>query len=92
MIVLFAEYLQDELGTLWWFSCCQDCSYHDQLSFDISGAGQGIVLLACTERVRMNVGRKVADCGTDAFVQCTTICEMATQAHACRAYTSITCW
>ena len=55
---------------------------HDELAFDVAGAGEGVVVFALAERVRVDVGGEVADGGADAFVERAAVGEVAAEAHA----------
>ena len=65
---------------------------HDELAFDVAGAGEGVVAFAGPERVAVDVGSEVADGGADPWVERAAVGEVAAEAHACCADAACACW
>ena len=57
-------------------------THHDELAGDVLDAVEAVVVLAVAERVRVDVGGEVADCGLDAFVEGGAESEVPAETHA----------
>lgn len=62
---------------------------HHQLAFDVGSSGQRIIALPFAEGMTVDVGREIADCGADAWIQGAAIGEVAAQTHACSSHAAI---
>jgi len=62
---------------------------HGQLALDVAGAREAVVALAPAQRVRVQVGRKVAHGGAHAWVQGAPERQVPAQAHARRAHAPV---
>jgi hypothetical protein len=66
-----------------------DGTNHDQLASDIFNTLDTVIVLALAERLRVDVGGKVAHGGSDALVESTAESEMAAETHSCGANTAV---
>ena len=62
---------------------------HDQLALDVLYAVQRVIVLALAESLGMDVSSKVADCSSNALVECSAEGKMASKTHASGANASV---
>jgi hypothetical protein len=66
-----------------------DGTNHDQFAGNVLDAFDTVIVLALAERLRVDVGGKVAHGGSDAFVKSTAESEVAAETHSCGANTAV---
>lgn len=67
----------------------RDGTNHNQFASNVLDAFDTVIVLALAERLRVDVGGKVAHGGSDAFVKSAAESEVAAEAHSCGANTAV---
>ena len=86
---LFVQCLPDQIPTFGGHVVVTLSEDHDQLAFDVSSSLETVVILPLAQGVDVDICREETDCGLDPRVQCTSVREVASQAHPRGSYLSV---